>query len=410
MHPLLPEIGSRSLLFPGTRLQIGPFSFTAASAAVAPGRISFAFGFSGPSAAVDTACSASLVACHAAATELRAGRCGGGAVVAGVMLQLVPQSALMVVRAGMAAADGRCKVMDATADGYVRGEACRALWLGPYRRGGAAPASPLPEAGGGRASILALVAATAVNSNASSSSLTAPHGPSQCALLQAALHEAGLSPGTVIGLQMHANGGCWVAGEMLCTTAFGRPSCDGCNIPVKKASPTQRGKVVHEGRGRLAQPPMTPRRVHTSTIPVYPTTYTPPPAGTPLGDPIEVGAAASVYFPATTAGGNARQPGSECTAWDDGSRPFAWSTIKGYGGHQEAAAGGWLQVGPELSAVCECVWGSHQATPGQGLLIHREVPVGGVRAGGELNPTTQVLQGDGNGGASKSQCTLHVHV
>ena len=203
-----------------TCLQIGPFSFTAASAAVAPGRISFAFGFSGPSAAIDTACSASLVACHAAATELRAGRCGGGAVVAGVMLQLVPQSALMVVRAGMAAADGRCKVIDASADGYVRGEACRALWLGPWRLGAGsasslpgAPGGPTHSPGGRRAPLLlALVAGTAVNSNASSSSLTAPHGPSQCALLQAALQEAGLVPGSVIGLQMHANGESWVVG------------------------------------------------------------------------------------------------------------------------------------------------------------------------------------------------------
>ena len=65
--------------------------------------------------------------------------------------------------------------------------------------------------------------------------------------------------------------------------------------------------------------------------------------GTPLGDPIEVGAAASVFFPAATLDGRVRQPGPEgaASAWDDttSGRPFAWSTIKGYGGHQEAAAG-----------------------------------------------------------------------
>lgn len=77
-------------------LQVGPFSFTAASAAVVPGRVAYLLGYSGASAAVDTACSASLVACHMAVSELRAGR-SQRAVAAGVMLQLVPQSALMVV-------------------------------------------------------------------------------------------------------------------------------------------------------------------------------------------------------------------------------------------------------------------------------------------------------------------------
>ena len=86
-------------------LQVGPFSFTAASAAVVPGRVAYLLGYSGASAAVDTACSASLVACHMAVSELRAGR-SQRAVAAGVMLQLVPQSALMVVSTGCCLACG----------------------------------------------------------------------------------------------------------------------------------------------------------------------------------------------------------------------------------------------------------------------------------------------------------------
>ena len=89
--------------------------------------------------------------------------------------------------------------MDASADGYGRGEACRALWLGPWwpqdslggDEGGAVASTPrgggeLDAPGGtlGRVAMaaahpLALVPASAVNSNSNSGSLTAPHGPSQ---------------------------------------------------------------------------------------------------------------------------------------------------------------------------------------------------------------------------------------
>lgn len=37
----------------------------------------------------------------------------------------------MLQRAGMIAPDGRCKTMDAAADGYVRAETCKAMYLMP---------------------------------------------------------------------------------------------------------------------------------------------------------------------------------------------------------------------------------------------------------------------------------------
>lgn len=90
-------------------VSVSAFSFTAASAAVASGRLAYVMGFNGPSASVDTACSASMVALHMAVGSLRDGS-STSALVAGVLLCLVPQSTLMVQRAGMLAPDGRCKV------------------------------------------------------------------------------------------------------------------------------------------------------------------------------------------------------------------------------------------------------------------------------------------------------------
>lgn len=119
-----------------------------------------------------------------------------GALAAGVLLCLVPESTLMLTRATMLSPEGRSKTLDASADGYVRGEACRVLCLRP---GGAETVS-------GSQLTLGLLVATAVNTNGRASSLTAPNGPAQQVLLRDALAFAGLRAGDVSGLQMHSNG------------------------------------------------------------------------------------------------------------------------------------------------------------------------------------------------------------
>ena len=173
---------------------ISSFSFTAASPSVASGRMSYVYGLRGPTASVDTACSSSLVAAHLACLGLRQAPMEG-ALVAGVLLCLVPQSTLMLTRAAMLSPEGRSKTLDASADGYARGETCRSLFLQP---------AALAAAAGTVA--LGLLVASAVNSNGRASSLTAPNGPSQQALLREALVGAGLGAADVDGLQMHSNG------------------------------------------------------------------------------------------------------------------------------------------------------------------------------------------------------------
>lgn len=77
--------------------------------------------------------------------------------------------------AGMLSSEGRCKALDASADGYVRAEACGSLVL--QALDGTADSQ----------NVLALVSGTAVNQDGRSSSLTAPNGPSQQAVMKAAL-------------------------------------------------------------------------------------------------------------------------------------------------------------------------------------------------------------------------------
>jgi acyl carrier protein len=164
------------------------YNATGGATSVAPGRISYTFGLHGPALSVDTACSSSLVATHLACAGLNAGSCDAG-LACGVNLTLVPDTTVMFARAGMLAADGRCKTLDASADGYVRGEGCEVLLLSRER--GDAPLCAY-----------AVVLGSAVNQDGRSSSLTAPHGPSQQRVILAALRDGAISAARVDALQL----------------------------------------------------------------------------------------------------------------------------------------------------------------------------------------------------------------
>jgi 3-oxoacyl-(acyl-carrier-protein) synthase len=72
----------------------------------------------GPAATIDTACSSSLSSVALVATLMRAGGCGR-AIAAAALLTLDPRTIRALAAAAMLAPDGRCKTLDAAADGYV---------------------------------------------------------------------------------------------------------------------------------------------------------------------------------------------------------------------------------------------------------------------------------------------------
>lgn len=172
---------------------ISAYSATGGALSVASGRLSFAFGFKGPALSVDTACSSSLVAAHVANGAVLGG-VSNGSLVAGVGLLLSPDTTAMFHKAAMLAPDGRCKTLDMTADGYVRGEAAGVLLLAAVP-----PGSEPPQA-------LAVFRGSAVNQDGRSSSLTAPNGPSQQEVIRSALALARLGPASMTHLQMHGTG------------------------------------------------------------------------------------------------------------------------------------------------------------------------------------------------------------
>ncbi len=101
------------------------------------------------------------------------------------------------------APDGRCKALDAAADGYVRAEAAVVILL---------HSTSLWEAGFGGSTqgqmAALLLASTAVNQDGRSSSLTAPHGPSQQAVVLAATSAAGVAAAELHAVEMHGTGRC----------------------------------------------------------------------------------------------------------------------------------------------------------------------------------------------------------
>lgn len=177
---------------------VSAYSATGGAPSVASGRLSYMFAFKGPAVSVDTACSSSLVASHIAVTNIWS-QATDGALAAGVGLLLSPDTTAMFHKAGMLAADGRCKTLDQGADGYVRGEACGVLVL----------QSKQTYQDAGQAA-LALFRSSAVNQDGRSSSLTAPNGPSQQEVIRTAVLLGGLQAADVTHLQMHGTGECSV--------------------------------------------------------------------------------------------------------------------------------------------------------------------------------------------------------
>jgi myxalamid-type polyketide synthase MxaB len=170
------------------------YSGTGGAHSAAAGRISYVMGVRGPSLAVDTACSSSLVSVHLAMVSLRSGE-SDLALASGVCLNISPDVFVSLCKARMLSPDGSCKVFDAAANGYVRGEGAGVLVL-----------KRLSDALADGDRIEAVLRGSAMNHNGRSAGLTVPSGLAQQEVIRAALRNAGLSPSDVAYLEAHGTG------------------------------------------------------------------------------------------------------------------------------------------------------------------------------------------------------------
>ena len=180
---------------------------TGNTSSIAANRLSYFYDLRGPSMAIDTACSSSLVAFHQACRAIAAGEVTQ-ALAGAISLHLHPLAFVSFSKATMLSPRGRCRVFDASADGYVRSEGGGVFLLKDY-----------DQALADRNPILAVVVHSAVNTDGRKSGLTVPSAAAQASLLANAYREAGIDPAEIDYLEAHGTG--TAVGDPIETRALG---------------------------------------------------------------------------------------------------------------------------------------------------------------------------------------------
>ncbi|WP_317493587.1 beta-ketoacyl synthase N-terminal-like domain-containing protein [Haloechinothrix sp. LS1_15] len=159
------------------------------------GRVSHFFDLQGPSITLDTSCSASLTAVHAACRALRAGEVDT-AFAAGAHLILNPHAGPSPGLAGVLSPHGRSAFASADADGYARAEGIGAVVL-----------KRLDDALNDRDPIRAVLEGSAINANGRSArNIVATSVPGQVRMMRTALADAGCGPGEIAYVEAHGAG------------------------------------------------------------------------------------------------------------------------------------------------------------------------------------------------------------
>ncbi|MFI6225939.1 SDR family NAD(P)-dependent oxidoreductase [Micromonospora echinospora] len=180
--------------------------------------VSYTLDLGGPSVAVQTFCSTSLVAVHLAAQSLRAGECEM-ALAGGVSIRVPDRVGHLYQQGGMASPDGHVRTFDADARGSMFGDGCAVVVL-----------KPLAAAQRDGDTIWAVVRGSAVNNDgALKVGYTAPSVVGQARVVADALADAGVDPRAVGYVEAH--GTATELGDPIevaaLTRAFGQPADGG---------------------------------------------------------------------------------------------------------------------------------------------------------------------------------------
>ncbi|KAK2593654.1 hypothetical protein QQS21_008658 [Conoideocrella luteorostrata] len=162
--------------------------------AFGPGRVSYYFGWEGPSMSIDTACSASAVAIHQAISSLKLKQCDV-ALAGGANLLTCSDMFAGLSRAKFVCTTGPCKTFDETADGYCRADGFATVVL-----------KRIGDAVREKDNILGLIRSVGTSHAGTAISLTHPEKDTQAALFRSVLSSAGVTMDEIDHIELHGTG------------------------------------------------------------------------------------------------------------------------------------------------------------------------------------------------------------
>ena len=160
-----------------------------------PSYVSFRLGLRGPSIAVRTACSTSLVTTHLACQALRAGDCDL-ALAGGVEIETPYGRGYLYVEGGIDAKNGVCRPLDSAASGTVFGSG-----------GGVVVLKRLADAQADQDEVLAVILGTAVNNDgAGRAGFTSPSREGQSQVIAEAIAVSDVDSASISYVELHGTG------------------------------------------------------------------------------------------------------------------------------------------------------------------------------------------------------------
>nr|AAR19304.1 putative type I polyketide synthase [symbiont bacterium of Paederus fuscipes] len=161
------------------------------SVAMLPARVAYYLNLQGPCLAIDTACSASLVALASACDSLVLGN-SDVALAGGVYVINGPDIQVKMSKAGMLSPDGRCFSFDQRGNGFVPGEGVGVLML-----------KRLEQAQRDGDDIYAVIRGWGVNQDGKTNGITAPNQESQTRLETGIYRKFGINPEHIQLVEAH---------------------------------------------------------------------------------------------------------------------------------------------------------------------------------------------------------------
>lgn len=197
---------------------IGAHSPIGSAHSIAANRISYCLNLTGPSVAMDTACSSALTAVHAACEHLWTGR-GPAALAGGVTVMITPGGFIGFSQASMLSPEGRCAAFDASASGFVRGEGAGMVLL-----------KRLSDAVRDGDPIQGVIVATAMNQDGHTNGISLPSPEAQARLVRDACRHFDIDPLSIGFVEAHGTG--TAVGDPIEAHALAEALCAGRTAPL----------------------------------------------------------------------------------------------------------------------------------------------------------------------------------